>query len=237
MPGRKGVFPFRVHSAVAWLYYPMTMTSKLMAAAAVMISMAATQADAGQLLVAGYRHAPPYRYGYAPRNYRMGYMAPRSYAPQRSDLGAAIGGALAGVALQLIPRATEALLAKLPPEAPAPLPPPPVAAAQPEGSPPSGDALDDIQGNTRGITRDEVEAALVDWCASHGDAPLCLKLRVAPPSSGPAPGYAPPPAPYYRSYSEPGGRRYYRPGRFPSWNGCQQGWTVQDGLCKPYRGY
>jgi hypothetical protein len=57
---------------------------------------------------------------------------------------------------------------------------------------------------------------------------------------GPGPG----PRPYYRDYDEPryygpryyreGG--YYRPGRFRTWNGCQQGWTVQDGLCKPYRG-
>jgi hypothetical protein len=31
-------------------------------------------------------------------------------------------------------------------------------------------------------------------------------------------------------------RDYYRP-RFNTWNGCQRGWTVQDGVCKPYRGY
>jgi hypothetical protein len=36
---------------------------------------------------------------------------------------------------------------------------------------------------------------------------------------------------YYRE-----GPGYYRPGRFRTWNGCQSGWTVQDGLCKPYRG-
>jgi len=60
-----------------------------------------------------------------------------------------------------------------------------------------------------------------------------------PPAYGPgyAPGYGygPPPGPYYRS--ERVGRGYYRPGRFRTGNGCQQGWTVQDGLCKPYRGY
>jgi hypothetical protein len=201
------------------------------------MSMAAPQAEAGELLAGGYRHAPPYRHGYAPRNYRMGYMAPRPYAPQqRPDLGAAIGGALAGAALQLIPRATEALLAKLPPGASAPATPP-IAAAQPDSSPPSGDVLDDIQGNPRGITREEVEAALVDWCANHGDAPLCVKLQAATPPAGSGPSYAPPPDAYYRAYSEPGPRRHYRPGRFPTWNGCQQGWTVQDGLCKPYRGY
>jgi hypothetical protein len=27
------------------------------------------------------------------------------------------------------------------------------------------------------------------------------------------------------------------PRRSRSFNGCQNGWTVQDGLCKPYRGY
>jgi hypothetical protein len=60
---------------------------------------------------------------------------------------------------------------------------------------------------------------------------------------GPGPG----PRPYYRDYDEPRyygpgpryyreGPGYYRPGRFRTWNGCQSGWTVQDGLCKPYRG-
>jgi hypothetical protein len=56
------------------------------------------------------------------------------------------------------------------------------------------------------------------------------------------------PGPRYRDYDEPryyrrdrdydyrGERGYYRPGQFRTWNGCQQGWTVQDGLCKPYRG-
>jgi hypothetical protein len=42
--------------------------------------------------------------------------------------------------------------------------------------------------------------------------------------------------PYYRGRFYQG-RRYYRPGRYRTWNGCQRGWTVQDGLCKPYRGY
>jgi hypothetical protein len=52
-------------------------------------------------------------------------------------------------------------------------------------------------------------------------------------------GYAPPveaPRPYYRGRFYQG-RGYYRPGRYRTWNGCQRGWTVQDGLCKPYRGY
>jgi hypothetical protein len=56
------------------------------------------------------------------------------------------------------------------------------------------------------------------------------------------------PRPYYRDYGEPryryqeryeerGERGYYRPGRYRTWNGCQPGWTVQDGRCKPYRAY
>jgi hypothetical protein len=68
------------------------------------------------------------------------------------------------------------------------------------------------------------------------------------PGYGSSPDYAPPyrQRPYYREYDERryyrygeryGGRGYYRPGRYRTWNGCQPGWTVQDGLCKPYRGY
>jgi hypothetical protein len=129
----------------------------------------------------------------------------RYYAPQyQPDLGAAIAGALAGAALQLIPRATEALAARLPPPPAAPplLPnaasplapnpaPPPVAAVPPPAAPPpavpplaelppGGDPLDaipDNSANANRITRAEIEAALTDWCASHGDAPLCVKMQ------------------------------------------------------------
>ena len=195
-------------------------------AVAVVIAMAASHAKAGHLVVRG-----PGGYGHAPWKYR--YTAPRFYAQHRPDLGAAIAGAFAAAALQLIPRATEALMAKLPSGAA----PPPVVTAQSDGSPPSNDVLDEIEGNSRGITRQEVEAALVDWCASHAEAPLCVKLKVTPPPPGYSPSYRPAPDLYYRGYSEPIGRGYYRPGRFRTWNGCQQGWTVQDGLCKPYRGY
>lgn len=38
--------------------------------------------------------------------------------------------------------------------------------------------------------------------------------------------YAPPPAPYYG----------YR-GGYNTWNGCPPNFTIQDGVCKPYRGY
>jgi hypothetical protein len=173
-------------------------------------TLAASQADAGQLLVPGpggyrYRNAPPSAYGYGSWRYRRDW-APRYYAPQyQNDLGAAIAGALAGAALQLIPRATEALAARLPPPAahppppnaasplapnpapppiaavPPPAPLPPVAAVPPPAElPPGGDPLDaipDSSTNAHRITRAEVEAALTDWCASHGDAPLCVKMQ------------------------------------------------------------
>ncbi len=43
--------------------------------------------------------------------------------------------------------------------------------------------------------------------------------------------------PYYGERRSLGPQGFYRPGRYRTWNGCQPGWTVQDGLCKPYRGY
>src|SRR2546430_16333942 len=109
----------------------MRTTSKFLAAAAVMISMATTEAHPGQL--GGYRHASPS--GYVRWTQRRG--APRFYnMPQQPDLGAAIAGALAGAALQLIPRATEAPNAKLPPaEWGSPYTAPPVSLTQPVGSP------------------------------------------------------------------------------------------------------
>jgi len=42
---------------------------------------------------------------------------------------------------------------------------------------------------------------------------------------------------YYYDNRYRNGRGYYPPGRYRTVNGCQRGWTVQDGLCKPYRGY
>jgi len=43
--------------------------------------------------------------------------------------------------------------------------------------PPSGNAMDEIEPNPRGITRSEVEQAVVEWCQTHMDAPLCKKLE------------------------------------------------------------
>jgi hypothetical protein len=56
---------------------------------------------------------------------------------------------------------------------------PPLPVYGPPSSPPRrGDVLDDIEGNSRNITRSEVEAAISDWCRDHSEAPLCVKLRV-----------------------------------------------------------
>jgi hypothetical protein len=183
----------------------MTITVKLLAAGAVVILMQASYAKGGQLLVRGPG-------GYAHVSLKQRYAAPRFYVCQPPDLGAALAGALAGAAVQLIPSAIEALMAKLPPGAPTPPATPPIVMAQAQGSPRAGDVLDDIEGNSRGITRQEVEAALADWCASHVDAPLCVKLRVTPPAARPT--YQPVPPPYYLGHRDPGPRGYYRPGRF-----------------------
>ena len=181
-----------------------TISRLLLACAAV--TFAASQAAAGEFIVTGaggyrYRNAPPPAYAHGPWRYRRDW-APRYYAPQyHNDLGAAIAGALAGAALQLIPRATEALAARLPPPPGAPpvppvaapplapnaappapdMPPPPAAPPPPQAElSPGGDPLDaipDNSSNANRITRAEVEAALTDWCASHGDAPLCRKMQ------------------------------------------------------------
>jgi hypothetical protein len=43
--------------------------------------------------------------------------------------------------------------------------------------PPSGNVMDEIEPNPRGITRSEVEQAVAEWCQTHMDAPLCKKLE------------------------------------------------------------
>src|SRR5262245_12619044 len=91
----------------------MTITLKLLATGAIVILMQASYAKAGQLLVRGPG-------GYAHASLKQRYAATRFHVRQSPDLGGARAGALAGAALQLIPRATEALMAKLPPGAPTP---------------------------------------------------------------------------------------------------------------------
>lgn len=58
----------------------------------------------------------------------------------------------------------------------------------------------------------------------------CVPLRPAPPPPGYGYGY------YGPGYGAPPPPVYYRRG-YRTYNGCQPGWTVQDGVCKPYRGY
>src|SRR5215475_11769709 len=105
----------------------MTVTLKVLGAIVVVFAIAASHANAGQLRMRG--HA---RYGHGDWKYQY---TVRSYAQPQPDLGAAVAGALAGAALQLIPRATEALMAKLPPGASTPPATPPVVTAQAYGSP------------------------------------------------------------------------------------------------------
>jgi hypothetical protein len=64
--------------------------------------------------------------------------------------------------------------------------------------------------------------------------PVLAQYYPYPPPPPPPPpgyyggyyGYPPPPPAYGYGYG------YHR-----SWNGCPRGFTVQDGVCKPYRGY
>ena len=42
---------------------------------------------------------------------------------------------------------------------------------------PSGNVMDEIEPNPRGITRSEVEQAVAEWCQAHMDASLCKKLE------------------------------------------------------------
>jgi hypothetical protein len=56
------------------------------------------------------------------------------------------------------------------------------------------------------------------------------------PPPPPPPGYYPPPLPPPVYYPPPHRYRYYPPS--PRWRyGCPPHYTVQGGLCKPYRGY
>jgi hypothetical protein len=88
-------------------------------------------------------------------------------------------------------------------------------------------------------------AAIISMVGPVGAQGIYLDLGGNPP-----PRYRDYDGPRYRDYDGPrymdrdrygdrGDRGYYRPntGRFRTFNGCQNGWTVQDGLCKPYRGY
>lgn len=58
----------------------------------------------------------------------------------------------------------------------------------------------------------------------------CVPMRAAPP-----PGYRPPPP---RAWAPAGLDRWGQPTYFPGPRGsCPPRYTVQDGICKPYRGF
>jgi hypothetical protein len=102
-------------------------------------------------------YVPP-KYGPQPWRYRP--------TPCCPDPQAVIGGIIGATLPELAARLP---LPTMPPTASFDAVPPPHR---------GGDALDDVEPNPRGITRTEVEAVITDWCTSHGEAPLCQKLRV-----------------------------------------------------------
>jgi len=57
----------------------------------------------------------------------------------------------------------------------------PTRSYAPGAPPPSGNVMDEIEPNPRGITRSEVEQAVAEWCQTHMDAPLCKKLELGEP--------------------------------------------------------
>jgi len=61
---------------------------------------------------------------------------------------------------------------------------------------------------------------------------------VYPGSPPPPPPYGYPPPPPAGYYPPPPRYSYYPPSpRWRTWNGCPPHYTVQGGLCRPYRGY
>ncbi len=42
---------------------------------------------------------------------------------------------------------------------------------------------------------------------------------------------------YNRHYDDGYSSNYYPRHRYRTWNGCPPHYTIQDGVCKPYRGY
>ena len=65
-------------------------------------------------------------------------------------------------------------------------------------------------------------------------APRYVAPRIryaAPPAYYAAPSY------YYYAEPEPEPDYYYGYNPYGTYNGCPPGYTVQDGACKPYRGY
>jgi hypothetical protein len=109
------------------------------------------------------------------------------------------------------------------------------------------------EGSVKKITLMLLSAGMVLATGSIAPAQVYFGIETRPRYYEPPP---PPPRRYYREryYSEPrhygpprvyGERRYHRSEegyaspapRWRTWNGCPPNFTVQDGVCKPYRGY
>ena len=124
----------------------------------------AFEAQAGEYRVVGpgwLRHGPPGPAGYPPRHVPRGAVAVQYHGRTRRSGEDIAAGILTAVVPLVLPG-----LRVVPAAPPAP---------GPAVTPP--DALAEIEPNPRGITRAEVEAALVDWCGQRPEAPLCVKLR------------------------------------------------------------
>jgi hypothetical protein len=140
------------------------MKSASLVLAACIAAAGAFEARAGEYRVVGpgwLRHGPPGPGRYLPRHVPRGAVAVQyhgSTRPSGEDIAA-------GILTAVVPLVLPGLrVVPATPPAPGPAAPPP-------------DALAEIEPNPRGITRAEVEAALVDWCGQRPDAPLCVKLR------------------------------------------------------------
>ena len=140
-------------------------------AAACIVGLAAFEARAAEFWVVGsggLRYAPPGPGGYAPRHDPRGSVAVQPHGAARPSGADIAAGILTAVVPLVLPQLR--VVPAAPPMPSGVAPGQPMAAAPPEG------ALAEIEPNPRGITRAEVEAALVDWCGQRPDAPLCIKL-------------------------------------------------------------
>jgi hypothetical protein len=142
--------------------------------AACIVGLAACEAQAGQYYAFG-PGGPLYgRFGpggYLPRHLPRGTIAVQHRGPGRPSGEDIAAGILTAVVPLVLPQLR--VVPAGPPVPPAAAPGAPLAAAPPEG------ALAEIEPNPRGITRAEVEAALIDWCGQRPEAPLCVKLGAA----------------------------------------------------------
>jgi hypothetical protein len=86
----------------------------------------------------------------------------------------------------------------------------------------------------KGIAKPALVLGFAGAMAIGGMAPAAAQINIDVPGLHVHVGrhhrhYGPPPAPYYG-----GGYGY---GGGGTWNGCPPNFTIQDGVCKPYRGY